>query len=36
MIEKIIRLLKALDAWLLDLLFPKLEGADHDDDFFVI
>ena len=39
MLEKLIRLIKAIDAWLLDLLFPKLEGADQDDqddDFFVI
>ena len=40
MIEKIIRLIKALDAWVLDLLFPEIEGADQDDKdddhFFVI
>ncbi len=40
MIEKIIRLIKVLDAWVLDLLFPEVEGADQDgqddDHFFVI
>ena len=40
MLDKIIRLLKALDAWVLDLLFPEIEGADqgdqNDDHFFVI
>lgn len=40
MIEKIIRFLKAFDAWVLDLLFPEVEGADQDDQdddhFFVI
>ena len=32
MLAKLIRLLKALDAWFLDLLFPDVE-QDDDTDF---
>jgi hypothetical protein len=32
MLAKLIRLLKALDAWFLDLLFPDV-GQDDDTDF---
>lgn len=32
MLAKLIHLLKALDAWMLDLLFPDV-GQDDDDTF---
>ena len=31
MLAKLIRLLKALDAWVLDLLFPNVEQDDDTD-----
>lgn len=31
MLEKIVRLLKLLDAWVLDLLYPDLDDGQYSD-----
>lgn len=34
MLHKLIRLLKILDAWILDLLYPDVGQSDDDNHFF--